>query len=82
MERKQRVLIVGGGFAGRTARRLLLQDFDVALVDAKGYFEYVPAVLRCFVEPSHARNIILKHPEGTVMATVVFIDANSENSMP
>ena len=74
---RQRVVIVGGGFAGRVARRLLQRDFDVVLIDAKGYFEYVPSTLRCFVEPKHAKNIVMAQPEGTVIGTVVAFDANS-----
>ena len=46
---KKRVVIVGGGFAGRRALRVLQNDFDVRLVDAKGYWEYTPAALRCLV---------------------------------
>ena len=74
---RQRVVIVGGGFAGRVARRLLKKNFEVVLVDAKGYFEYVPSTLRCFVEPNHAKKIVVAQPEGTVIGTVVAFDANS-----
>lgn len=76
MENKQSVVIVGGGFAGRTARRWLQDDFDVTLIDAKGYFEFVPSVLRCFVEPDHAFKTILPHPEGTMIATVTAVHAD------
>jgi choline dehydrogenase-like flavoprotein len=47
------VLVVGGGFAGVTAARKLSRNgAQVLLVDAKSYFEYTPAALRCIVRPS------------------------------
>lgn len=66
---KPRVLIVGASFAGLTVQRHLghLKDqVDVTVVDLKSYFEYLPGVLRCFVEPSHLPHIscplsVLKH---------------------
>jgi thioredoxin reductase len=46
-------LVVGGGFAGVTAaRKLSRSGAQVVLVDAKSYFEYTPAALRCMVRPS------------------------------
>ncbi|GMH35871.1 hypothetical protein BSKO_03739 [Bryopsis sp. KO-2023] len=70
---KKKVVIVGGGFAGRTARRLLSKTFDVTLIDAKGYFEYVPSSLRSLVEPSHARTIVTPHPADVLVGKVVKI---------
>jgi len=68
---KKRVVIVGGGFAGRRAQRLLEKNFDTTLIDAKGFFEYTPAALRCMVKPSHASRATLPQPRGTVTGTVV-----------
>ena len=79
---KRRVVIVGGGFAGRTARRLLQRDFEVVLLDGKGYFEYTPSILRCLVEPSHAKKVILAQPDGTRVATAVSIDGQSTQPPP
>lgn len=51
-ESPKRVVVVGGGFAGRRLQKLLLNSnaaVEVTLVDAKGYFEYTPSSLRCLV---------------------------------
>ena len=37
---KPTVAIVGGGFSGLWAQRALSDDYDVTIVDFKGYFEY------------------------------------------
>lgn len=71
MTSRKRVVIVGGGFAGRRARRALLGKFEVVLIDAKGYFEYTPSVLRCLVEPQHCKRVVQEHPKGTVVGKVV-----------
>lgn len=71
MGSRKRVVIVGGGFAGRSARRALRGDFEVVLIDAKGYFEYTPSMLRCLVEPRHCRKVVLEHPRDTVVGKVV-----------
>lgn len=61
---------MGGGFAGRRAHQLLACVFDTQLVDAKGYYEYTPANLRCLVEPEHATETVQEHPAGTMVDTV------------
>lgn len=58
------VVVVGGGFAGRRAARVLLGGNDEAtctVIDEKGYFEFVPSNLRCLVEPEHAEKIVMPH---------------------
>lgn len=52
-EKKRRVLIIGGGFAGFVVARHMRKHFDCTLIDAKEYFEYTPGILRAFVHPGH-----------------------------
>ena len=49
-----RVAVLGGGFGGLTAARVLAADprLEVLLVDQREYFEYTPGILRAWVEPS------------------------------
>jgi NADH dehydrogenase FAD-containing subunit len=54
----KQVIIIGGGFAGSTAARLLQKDFSVTLIDQKYYFEYTPGVLRIIQEQNHPRNLL------------------------
>jgi NADH dehydrogenase FAD-containing subunit len=60
-KKKPHVVIVGASFAGLTVQRHLTShlkdEVDVTVVDMKTYFEYLPGVLRCFVEPSHFSQI-------------------------
>mmetsp|Transcript_21440 Transcript_21440/g.54996 ORF Transcript_21440/g.54996 Transcript_21440/m.54996 type:complete len:406 (+) Transcript_21440:177-1394(+) len=72
---RRQVVVIGGSFAGRRAARQLRPHFDVTIVDAKGFFEYTPAALRCMVHPEHATNVLLPQPEGTVVATATDITA-------
>ena len=51
-QERQRVVIIGAGFAGLHALRRLRSRFDVTLIDRKRYFEYTPGILRAFVEPA------------------------------
>ena len=70
------VVIVGGGFAGRRAERVLVSSgrVDVSVVDAAGFFEYVPAALRCCVRPEHARTAVLPQPPRVRCAAVVALE--------
>jgi NADH dehydrogenase FAD-containing subunit len=90
-KKKPRVLIVGASFAGLTVQRQLshLNDqVDVTVVDLKMYFEYLPGVLRCFVEPSHLPNIscplsVLKHTTvvtGEVKEVSAVAEADSQKT--
>lgn len=72
---KQRVVIVGGGFAGRTALRELRTEFEVTLIESKEYFEYTPSTLRCLVEPDHARKIVLPQPSHITVGSVIHFDS-------
>lgn len=57
----QRVVVIGGGFAGVAVARALRRSFDVFLVDTKDYFEFTPGILRSLVCPSHLRRIQVRH---------------------
>ncbi len=57
----QRVVVIGGGFAGVAVSRTLRARFDVTLVDTKDYFEFTPGILRSLVDPSHLRRIQVCH---------------------
>lgn len=76
------VLVVGGGFAGTSAaRHLSRRGLNVALVDAKSYFEFTPSALRGIVEPNAIRNSTLQRPSGrnkqrNVTGIVTSLDKN------
>jgi len=74
------VVVVGGQFAGRRAARLLERggEFDVTLVDAKGFWEYTPGSLRCLVEPGAARRLVQAQPAGTLTAAAVNFEVSEE----
>ena len=72
--------MVGGGFAGRRAYQLLASRFDTQLVDAKGYYEYTPANLRCLVEPEHASETVQEHPAGTLVDSVTDVLHTGESA--
>jgi hypothetical protein len=65
---KKTVVVIGGQFAGQRIYRLLAADYTVVLVDSKGYFEFTPSVLRCFVEPAAAAAILVEQPRGAITA--------------
>lgn len=54
------MVIIGGGFAGTTLAQELESDFDVTLIDSKGYFEFTPGILRTIVEPEHRKKVQAK----------------------
>lgn len=58
-----KVLIIGGSFAGLAAARELSQDFQVTLVDLKEYYEYTPGILRSMVEPGNYSSLSVKYSE-------------------
>lgn len=52
--RRQRVIVIGGGFGGVAAARELeplAQLVDVTLVDTKDYFENTSAIWKTFTNP-------------------------------
>lgn len=58
------VLVVGGGFAGRTAARSAgAHGASVVLVDAKTYFEFTPSAPRCMVCPEAIDNSARSHED-------------------
>jgi NADH dehydrogenase FAD-containing subunit len=73
---RPRVVVVGGGFAGRRAARLFEASgaVEVTLLDANGFFEYTPAALRCCVQPAHAARTVLPQPRGTRRAACVSLE--------
>lgn len=67
----KRVVIIGGGFAGTTAAKMLEQEFAVTLIDIKNYFEFTPGILRTVLEPAHIRKIQSLHGHYLHKATIV-----------
>lgn len=65
----ERVVVVGGGFAGRSAVRLLSRisnkrnavTLHITLIDRAPSFEFTPGVLRCIVDPTRLYEIIAPH---------------------
>lgn len=57
----ERVVVIGGGFAGVAASRALRSRFNVSLVDTKDYFEFTPGILRSIVRPGHLGKIQVCH---------------------
>ena len=55
-----RVAVLGGGFAGLTAARVLSSHpgTEVLLVDQRDYFEYTPGILRAWVKPDVHRGLV------------------------
>jgi NADH dehydrogenase FAD-containing subunit len=74
--RRPHVVVVGGGFAGRRAERLLLSSgrCDATVVDAAGFFEYTPAALRCCVRPEHAAQCVVPQPGRVRCAAVIALE--------
>lgn len=60
---KKRAIVVGGGFAGLRACRELSRSFEVTLIDSKDHFEFVPAALKCCVEPDCAAKYLVRFPK-------------------
>eukprot|EP00808_Paulinella_micropora_P026153 g19750.t1 len=76
---RQRVVIVGAGFAGAAAQRTLCDAGfqDVTLVDYKDYLEYTPGVLRLYVEPEHVHELVRPVPQTRarlVVGTATHVD--------
>lgn len=58
---KKNVVVVGGGFAGLAVCRRLRRRFNVTLVDAKQYFEFVPGMVRPYSNPDLHRKLVLDY---------------------
>ncbi|CAJ1427142.1 unnamed protein product [Effrenium voratum] len=50
-----------GGFAGLAAVRHLRRDFDVTLIDAKQYFEFLPGMVRPYSQPDLHQRLVLDY---------------------
>ncbi len=59
----KKIIIIGGGFAGANAAKILEKRFDVTLIDTKDYFEFTPGVLRTIVEPEHLLKLQVRHEQ-------------------
>ena len=70
---KKKVVIIGGGFAGSSIAKCLEKDFEVVLIDSKGYFEFTPGVLRTIVEPEHMDKIQALHHNYLKYAEIVVV---------
>jgi apoptosis-inducing factor 2 len=67
----EKLVIIGGGFAGTTIAKALEMKFDTTLIDSKDYFEYTPAILRTIVEPGHLNKVQRKHETYLKKAKVI-----------
>ncbi|KAI3832554.1 hypothetical protein MKW98_002100 [Papaver atlanticum] len=63
VEKKSKVVVVGGGIAGALLAKSLQFHADVVLIDPKEYFEITYANLRAKVEPSFAERSVVKHSD-------------------
>jgi apoptosis-inducing factor 2 len=57
----KQIIVVGGGFLGSHASKLLEKKFNVTLIDTKDYFEFTPGILRTIVDPSHIKKVQVLH---------------------
>ncbi|KAI3750790.1 hypothetical protein L2E82_21616 [Cichorium intybus] len=78
VEKKKRVVIIGGGVGGSLLCKTLQKhrDFDFTLIDPKEYFEITWARLRSMVEPSFAKRSVINHHEYLQGASIITSDAN------
>jgi NADH dehydrogenase FAD-containing subunit len=68
------VLIVGGGFSGIAASRILAEEFrEVVLADYKKYFEYTPGILRKVVDPKPLQSITIPFKDMNLPHNVRFV---------
>mmetsp|Transcript_152035 Transcript_152035/g.264981 ORF Transcript_152035/g.264981 Transcript_152035/m.264981 type:complete len:454 (+) Transcript_152035:79-1440(+) len=58
---KPTLVVAGGGFAGMLACRNMRKHFNIILIDAKDYFEYVPSIPRAFVDPEFHSEISFQY---------------------
>lgn len=74
---KEKIVIIGGGFAGSYAAKKLESKFNVTLIDTKDYFEFTPGILRTIVKPKHLKKIQILH-EDYLKKTKIVIGKVSE----
>ncbi|CAK9041096.1 unnamed protein product [Durusdinium trenchii] len=58
---KKKVVVLGGGFAGLAVVRHLRRNFEVTLVDAKKYFEFIPGMVRPYSNPDLHRKLVVDY---------------------
>lgn len=75
----KKVIVIGGGFAGSTAARILEKYFSVTLIDNKNYFEFTPGILRTIVEPDHIKKVQVLHHNYLKRTKVVIDEVVSVN---
>ncbi len=73
----QRVVVIGGGFAGALAAMALQHDFSVTLIDTKNYFEFTPGVPRVLLLPTDSKRLQVPHTRYLSKARVVVDDVVS-----
>lgn len=80
-QQESQVLVVGGGFAGLSAAdELTKKRMKVVLVSSQEYFEFMPSILRCLVQPEHLGAVsssYTSHPFQFVHGTVIALAKNS-----
>lgn len=52
-----RVVVVGGGFTGALAAKLLEKKHDVVLIDKKSFFGYIPSAHKLMTHPEYAKAV-------------------------
>ncbi len=57
----EKVVIIGGGFAGGSIALSLMDKASVTMIDTEDFFEYTPSILRTIVEPEYYKKINSKH---------------------
>ena len=60
-ERKEKLLIIGGGFGGALVAKRVERYFETTLVSANDYFEFTPSILRTLTDPNHLSSIQIGH---------------------
>jgi len=58
---KERMIVIGGGFAGVQIAKKAKQFFQVTMIDLKEYFENTPSVPRALIQPERSKLIIVPH---------------------
>ncbi len=76
----ERVVIIGGGFAGSLIAKSLMNKVAVTLIDTEDFFEYTPSILRTIVEPGYYNKINSKHKSYLPNAKIITGHVKSINN--